>query len=906
MHKNKKGSIGSRARLFFRARLVRACLVGLCLAAPAWVSAAGEGTETAADEVVRTRLDNGLEVVIVKSDLAPVVTTQMNYRVGASESPEDFPGMAHAAEHMMFRGGPGLSGDQLSAVSARLGSDMNAFTSNDLTRYYFTVPRNDLTVALNIEASRLRALDVSPQAWGDERGALHQEVSGSLSNPSFRFYTQLLSELFAGTPYAWTPLGTRDSFDNTSAEQLHDFYRHWYVPNNAVLVVSGDVETQPVLAEIERLFGDIERRPVPERPEFDFSPVEGETIEMDTNSPYGSIYMAWRAPGVRDDEATVAQIMMSALGSQRGDLAGMGFDGTALSGGAFGNQMAHSGLVSAYAAFASGADPAPIRARMREIIENVAAEGLAPDLIEAAKRQAIADIESQRNSVEGLASAWSDAIVQRGLNSPRDMIERIEAVKPSQVNALAARVLDPDRAIMATLTPEPSGEPVSQESYGGPEQHGTTPEGPVELPEWASRSLDDLDVPVSTLDPVDMRLDNGMRLIVQRERASDRLTLMGAVETNPDMIVPEGEEGAAEVLEGLYRYGSQTRDRITLRRELDEIGAEESAGARFSLSVSKAYLDRGVELLADHQRHPSFSERAFGLVKDQNARSLPGYLESPDFLHGQALGRALLPGEDPALRHMTPASIEGLTLEAVKRYFERAFRPDLTTLVVVGDIDPERAREVVEAHFGDWQAEGDKPVTDYPAVPLNDAARFYTPDNSASQASVTLATLIDMNRDSDDRFALQLGNQVLSGDFAARLWRDLRVERGLVYGVSSGIDLSAARGRFEARYGTDPEQVDQARALIVANIERMQREAVSEDELDRARSKLLRRMPLSEASYAGIGSQLLSLALDERPLDAKQHAAERYRTLSAEEVQRVWQLYLRPDALVTGVRGPAQ
>ncbi|MFC0267664.1 M16 family metallopeptidase [Kushneria aurantia] len=885
-------------------KLAGGVLVTLCLT-PMSVPAADSGVEAAQDDVLRATLDNGLEVVIVESDLAPAVTTQMNYRVGSSEAPEGFPGMAHAAEHMMFRGGPELSGDQLSAITASLGANMNAFTAQDQTQYYFTVPRNDLEVALRIEATRMKALEITPEGWQDERGAINQEVSGDLSNPSFLAYTRMVSDLFAGTPYAHTPLGTRESFDNTTAEQLQTFHNDWYVPNNAVLVISGDVDPQQTLDEVKAQFGDIPRRDTPERPGFDFQPVKTDTIEMDTNDPYGSIYMAWRIPGLRDDEATVAGIMLDALGSQRGALASMGFDGTALSGGVFGNQMPYAGMAAAYGVFAAGADPTPIAERMREIIDKAASEGIDPELVSAAKRRAIADIESQRNAVSGLASAWSQAIVQQGLDSPQAMIERIKAVTPEQVNALAARVFATP-PITATLTPQSSGEPVSRDSYGEPEQFGATPDGPVELPQWARSALADLDVPVSTLDPVDMTLPNGIRLIVQPESASNRLTLMGAVDTNPDLQVPEGEEGAAEILDGLYRYGSQSMDRIALQRALDEIAADESAGSSFSLSVAKDHFERGVELLAEHQRNPNFSERAFSILKQQNASSLPGYLESPDFLNSQALNRALLPDNDPALRHMTPESIDNLTLDQVRSYFDSAFRPDMTTIVVVGDITAQHAREVIERYFGDWQASGDRPDTDYPAVPLNQASRFYTPDRSASQANVTLAEMIDMNRDSDDRYALYLGNQVLSGDFASRLWRDLRVERGLVYGVSSNISLDAHRGDFEVSYGSDPEKVDEARALVIRNIERMQQAPVSDSELNRAKSKLLRSMPLSETSYSAIGGQLLSLSLAGRPLDAKQQAAEQYRTLDAATIQQVWQNYLRPDALVTGVRGPAQ
>lgn len=881
--------------------LVSRGVAGLCLI----VAASGASAGQQQDDVLRATLDNGLEVVIVHSDLAPVVTTQVNYRVGASESPEGYPGTAHAVEHMMFRGGPGLSKDQLSVISANMGGNMNAFTENDRTQYHFTVPSDDLDVALHIEAARMKAIDMNAEDWAQERGAIEQEVSGDLSNPSFRFYTQLVEELYHGTPYAWTPLGTRESFDDTTAADLKAFHDQWYVPNNATLVIAGDVEPEKTLSRVKALFGDIPRKQLPERPEFDFQPVKSRTIELPTNSPYGSIYMGWRTPGLQDEDFAATQVLLDALGSERGDLVGMGYNGTALAGGMGGQLLPHAGLAMAVGVFPQGGDPAPIQARMQEIIADVVKHGVDPSLVEAAKRRIVAGVDASRESVSGLASAWSDALVKRGLDSPQAMKAQYEAVTVDEVNALARRLLKPDQTVTAILTPEQSGEPVKGDGYGQPEDLTVTPDGPVELPEWAAHAFDNLDIPVSTLAPHDYRLENGLRLIVQPETASDRIMLQGAIDTNADMQAPEGKEGVSDILDGLYGYGSQSSDRQQLRAAVDALGAEESAGSRFSLVVPKAHFEEGLAILAEHQLHPNFSEQAFATLKNQNASALPGMLKSPDFLHANAMVNALLPAGDPVQRHMTPESIEGITLEDVKQYFRHISRPDMTTMVVVGDVDPEQVRDQVARYFGDWQASGQKADVEYPPVPLNQAGAYNTPDSAASQSQVIMSQMIDINRDSPERFALFLGNQVLSGDFASRLHQALREQRGLVYGVSSNLSLDAHRGRFNVSYGSDPDKVSQARDLVIRNLQRMQDEPVSDSDLHRAKSILLRALPMQEASYGAISSSLLSLALADKPLDATTRAAEQFVKLTPEEVQAAFKAHIRPDGFVTGVRGPA-
>ena len=199
---------------------------------------------TGAKDVLRATLTNGLQVIIVRNTIAPVVTTMVNYRVGSDEAPAGFPGTAHATEHMMFRGSPGLSADQLAAISAAFGGDDDADTQQAVTQYFFTTPAENLEVALRVEATRMQDLLPDESLWTKERGAIEQEVAQDLSNPEYVFYEQLLAAIFKGTPYEHSPLGTRPSFDKTTDADLRKFHNTWYAPNNAVLVIVGNVEPE--------------------------------------------------------------------------------------------------------------------------------------------------------------------------------------------------------------------------------------------------------------------------------------------------------------------------------------------------------------------------------------------------------------------------------------------------------------------------------------------------------------------------------------------------------------------------------------------------------------------------------------------------------------------------------------
>lgn len=868
--------------------------------------ASGAMAKTDAADVARATLDNGLRVVIVRDALAPVITTEMNYLAGSDEVPAAFPGTAHAVEHMMFRGSPGLSKDQLAAIAANMGGAFNADTTQGVTQYYFVAPSQDLDVAMHVQSLRMRGVDMDEAAWAKERGAIEQEVSRDLSNPSYKFYEQLQAQLFEGTPYAHTALGTRASFDKTTAAMLKAFHDSWYAPNNAILVIAGDVDPAATLAKVKREFGDIARRTLPARPAFAFRPVQAKTITLPTDSPYGSVYLGYRMPGTQSKEHATAMVLESALASQRAALFGMGADGTALFGTFGANLMPQAGFGMAVGIFPKGGNPQPILAKMRSILAEAASKGVDPALVEAAKRQAIAELEFNKNSVDGLANAWSSALAFQGLDSPDAMKQAIEAVTPAAVNALAKATFDPAHAVTAILTPQSSGKTVAGKGFGGAESFAASPDKPVTLPAWAARAFATLEVPRSTLDPVSYTLSNGITLIVQPESISDTVELFGQIKTNQDLQAGKGDEGVADVLDGLFRFGTPRMNRLQLQQALDAISAKASAGSRFSLSVPSAHFADGVALLADNELHPALPPQAFAVVQQQVAGIVAGQLQSPAFLAQLGLGRALLPADDPQLRYPTSQGVSALTLDKVKAYYAKTFRPDMTTIVVVGKVDPAHAKAVLDKAFAGWKANGAKPVVDYGAVPPNKPGQFNVPDSSASQDSVQMAQTIDVTRNDPTRYALNLGDEVLGGGFyASRLYRDLRDSRGLVYNVGTKFDLDRYRGTYTVSFGADPDKVAAASAIVRKDLKQMQKAPVSDSDLKRAKGILLRQIPLGESSFGAIGGQLLTLSIEGKPLDAMTIAGQHYLELGAKDVQRAYAKHIRPDAFVTAVKGPA-
>ncbi len=855
--------------------------------------------------VLRATLKNGLRVVIVQNKLAPVVTTEINYLVGSNEAPEGFPGMAHAQEHMMFRGSPALSADQLADITAAMGGDFDADTQQTVTQYFFTVPAEDLDLALHIEADRMSGVLDTDKLWGEERGAIEQEVAQDLSNPQYVFYTKLLAAMFKGTPYAHDALGTRPSFNKTTGAMLHQFYDSWYAPNNAIFVIVGNVDPQATLKEVEKLFGSIPSKKIAAHPAVTLEPVKPETLNLTTDLPYGLAIVSFRMPGSDSPDYAAAQVLSDVLSSQRWNLYGLVPQGKALYAGFQMSALPKAGIGFTMAVFPKGADAAGLVKEMKGILAEAVQKGLPADLVEAAKRQELADSELQKNSVSGLAEAWSQALAVEGRQSPDDDVRAMEKVTVADVDRVAKQVLDQDHAIVAILTPQPSGKPLSSKGFGGKESFAPKNPKAVKLPPWAEKALGRLSVPASVVNPVVTTLPNGLTLIVQPESISDTVTVFGQIKNQSDLETPKGQEGVNQVLDQLFSFGTTTLDRLAFQKALDDIGAKESAGTSFSVEALADHFDRAVQLLADNELNPALPEQAFKIMQMQTARSVAGLLQSPFYLSGRALDAALFPKEDPSLREATPQTVSALTLQDVKAYYAKVFRPDLTTIVVMGKVTPEQAKAAVEKYFGGWKAEGPKPETVLPAVPANKPSSTVVPDSSRVQDSVTLAETLGLNRSNPDYYALELGNHVLGGAFyATRLYRDLREKGGLVYYVSSTFDVGQKRSLYVVRYGCDPPNVSKAQTMVVRELKSMSTAPVTPEELRKAKALVLREIPLSESSVGSIAHGLIYRSTHDLPLDEPTLAAHKYLALTAPQIQAAYAKWLRPDDLVRVTQGP--
>ncbi len=856
-------------------------------------------------DVARATLANGLRVIVVRDTLAPVATAVLNYEAGSDE--QWIPGLAHATEHMMFRGSTTLSSSQLMDAVGITGGDFDAETQNAITQYYFTVPSAYLDIALRAERSRASGLLLTQALWNQERGAITQEVQQDNSDAFYRLFTKMQRRLIGGTPYARDTLGTVADFaKNVNSAQLRKFYDSWYHPNNAVYVIAGDVDPAETITRVKALFGDLPRAALPSRGPVRLGPLKGAIYHDTSDQAYTAVALGYRFPGYDSPDYAAGQILADVLSSQRSEFGGLPYTGKALATEFFAQAYRKAAIGIAFAAVPVSTPPETIDRELRTILDAYKRSGVPADLVAAAKLREISQIEFNGNSIEGLALEWSQSVAVQGLRSPDDMIARFERVGAADVDRVLRTYLDNRRVVAAYAVPKNSGTTTPGPGGMAKENNAIPPSSHEPLPPWARQVLDHLSVPEKTLQPADMTLANGIRLIVQPEHITRTVVVAGQIANNPGVQEPRGREGVADVTAALLPYGTTTYGRLALQRELDAIAATTTAGTDFGVQVLSQHFERGVQLLADEELHPALAASDFGVVRGQIVGELSGDMTSPSHLADVALNKALYPPGDPAQRYATPATVASLKPADVRSWYAAAYRPDLTTIVVIGDTTPEQAKALFERYFGGWSARPPKPNVDLPTVPPNVASAVDVPATGRVQSSVGLVETVPIRRADPAWARLQLANAVLTGGFySSLLYHDLREVHGYVYSIESRVSAGRVRATFGLDYACDPGNVLAAESEVKAILDRLQREPLESERLLRSKALLIGEVPIRESSYDGVTAQLLTYAglglpLDQNVVDA---LAELEATPAA--VRSALAQYVRPDGFVRIVIGPA-
>jgi zinc protease len=700
-------------------------------------------------------------------------------------------------------------------------------------------------------------------------------------------------------------LGERADIVRSTASDLRHYYREYYTPNNATLVITGDVKAADAFALAARDFGSIPARPLPKPVSLKATYTSGKSVTVTADFPYARSTTAYPAPGTQDPGSGALQIVDSVINNQRSAF----YTALVVSGITLGYQTSydtnvHDGLYHLFFVLAPGHTGAQARIAFERALAKTEATGFPADLVNAAKVAVAANAVYARESVSGLGDRVGYALGVEGVSDPAIDDEHVQAATLGDIDNAAKAFLGAPSVvgILTPLAPKP-GQPAAPPSGVSDNFSNRAPNGPIVLAPWARAALNHPVTIVSKIDPVRFTLANGIRVLVQEVHANPTIFVSGSIESSP-RFDPPGKEGTGGLATTLLSYGSQGYDFTAQRKITDDLAASIDLGDSFDAHGMAKDLGTLLALLADGEEHPAFPVQYVELVRQQTLAGIAQRNQDPDYLASRAFQRLLLPPSDPALRESSLASVKAITTDDLRAYVHAYLRPDLTTISVVGDVTPDEVRRQLEATFGTWSAVGAKPDTSELPIPPPKAATAFVPA-MRDEVSVHLGQPAPSRR-SPDFYALNLMNEILGGGgtFDTRLMNEIRVKRGLVYSVSSSLDVDRYRGSLQFELSASPKNVAPAVAVLKSELLRMRNTPVTADELATAKTKIVAGALVSEQATDAIVARVDNIGRADLPSDYYKTLARRYNTITIADVQRVARAYLLPDHLVEVFEGP--
>ncbi|MFQ5429658.1 MAG: M16 family metallopeptidase [Phycisphaerae bacterium] len=875
-------------------------------------------------------LDNGMKVITLEDHSCPVVAVQVWYHVGAKNEDPKRQGFAHMFEHMMFRGTDRLDETAHFENIRRVGGNTNAYTAFDQTVYVEELPSNQLEMALWLEAERMAFLKIDEEGFRTERKVVEEEVRQGHNSPYGLVPEKLLAAIYGDQPYGWTPGGQIEHLRNSTIDELQAFWDRFYVPNNATLVVVGDVKHAEAQALAKKYFGWIPKCPDAGRTTVPpTSQKKPRTIKIEEEKgPLPIVGVLYRTVPQGHPDALPLQILMGVLGG--GESSRLYVDvvkeqkiAQVAMAGAFGFES--DGLAGAGGVLLPFGKKKLLMKTIREHIKRLKKEPITEVELSKMKNQL------RRQEVTGALTVASKAglLGQYSVlyGDPEEInrrLEKIDAVTVEDVQRVAKKYLTKKHRISVLVEPSVGGmlkglfagkekeaaEPALKEGGNrvakrtGPKAAAKRPPG---FPEAAPKA--DLLAAVPQI-PFTMRsLPNGLRVVVVSNHEVPMVSMTLGIKSG---AWTEVKPGVASFAMSMLTKGTETRDAKALAELLESnaINLSGSAGmdtARVVASALLPQLDLAAELMADVVEHPTFPKDEFDILKNQTRMGLMISTKSPEYLAGRQLRRQLY-GNHPYSRTATGEleDIDAVKVSDLKAWWSAHLRPENAVLYLAGDITPSDGFALAAKHLGGWKVDTPLPNVALPEIPARAATRIYLVDRPGSVQSQIRMGHVSLTRRAPEYMTAQVLGSILGGGFNSRLNKAIRVEKGLTYGARGGFSPRRFAGQFVISTFTKTPTTAKTVRAILEEIEKIQSAPPTPAELEDTQTYITGKFAGDRETPDATVGDLWMIETQDLPADYLQRYLDGVKATTSDAVQRAARKLIDKAHLAIVVVGEAK
>ncbi len=749
-------------------------------------------------------LDNGLTLVVHEDNRTPTVNVQVYYHVGSKNEPKGRSGFAHLFEHLMFNGSENFNDDFFAATQQIGATNQNGTTNTDRTNYYQTVPTEALDTVLWLESDRMGYLlgAVDQARLDEQRGVVQNEKRQGENQPYGQVFNHIIAAMYPEEhPYGHTVIGSMEDLEAASLDDVSEWFKTWYGPSNAVMVLAGNITPEEAKAKVEQYFGELPPGPPVSHPKSWVPESTADQREvMYDRVPQPRIYRIWHVPELGHPDGEQLDAISSALaGDRNARLTKRLVHDEEVATGVFvsNGQSEIAGRFQIVVVPKPDADLDYIERAVDEELEKLLAEGPSAAELEKVKvgtLRGLVDSLERAPSKAQLLATWETYTGDP--NGWKTSLERLQAVTSQSARSAANKWLTRGSY---TLTVLPF------EEYAA-------------FSEKVDRSA--MPLPTSVADATfpdyqEARLSNGIRVMLAERHDVPRVDIRLMMDTGVGADFAEVNEGVASLSASLLDEGTETRTALEIADQLDRLGAGVGTGggnesASVTMSSLTVTLEPVLEIFAEVARKPAFREADFNREKAQYVQGIRQSLSQPNAIASRVLSAKVWGAEHPYGRTLTPEAAEEITREDVAKFHADWYGANNATLIVVGDTSLEEMLPKLEAQFGDW-GDAPKSAITVEQTPRPAAPHVYLVDRPGSLQSVIMAGSTLPPLDASTNFRERLFNDLFGGTFTSRVNMNLREDKGWSYGSRTSISGGEGPRQFTV---TAPVQTDATKGAL--------------------------------------------------------------------------------------------